>query len=55
MGGSSLVVQWLGYGAFTSRALGSIPGQGTKILQRILVTTLSDLIRSHTSLARFVP
>ena len=29
----SLVVQWLGLGAFTTVALGSIPGEGTKILQ----------------------
>ena len=28
-----LVVQWLGPSAFTARALGSIPGQETKILQ----------------------
>ena len=49
------MVQWLGFRTFTSRALGSIPGQGTKSLQQILVTTLSDLIRLHTSLARFVP
>ena len=31
--GSSLVVQWLGLGAFTDVALGSIPGRGTKIPQ----------------------
>ena len=30
---SSLVVQWLGLGAFTAVGLGSIPGQGTKIPQ----------------------
>ena len=29
----SLVVQWLGLGAFTAVALSSIPGEGTKILQ----------------------
>ena len=29
----SLVVQWLGRGAFTALDPGSIPGQGTKILQ----------------------
>ena len=27
------MVQWLGLCAFTSKGLGSIPGQGTKILQ----------------------
>ena len=27
------MVQWLGLGTFTSMALGSIPGLGTKILQ----------------------
>ena len=32
-GGSSLVIQWLGLGTFTAVGLGSIPGQGTKILQ----------------------
>ena len=31
--GSSLVVQWLGLSAFTAGAPGSIPGQGTAILQ----------------------
>ena len=31
--GNSLVVQWLGLGAFTAVGLGSIPGGGTKILQ----------------------
>ena len=30
---NSLVVQWLGLGIFTARALGSIPSQGTKIPQ----------------------
>ena len=30
---SSLKVQWLGLSAFPAVALGSIPGQGTKILQ----------------------
>ena len=29
--GTSLAVQWLGLGALTDRALGSIPGWGTKI------------------------
>ena len=29
--GSSLVVQWLGLGIFTTVAPGSIPGYGTKI------------------------
>ena len=29
--GNSLVVQWLGLGAFTVVARGSIPGRGTKI------------------------
>ena len=29
----SLVTQWLGLGAFTAEGQGSIPGQGTKILQ----------------------
>ena len=32
-GGNSLVVQWLGLGAFTVVAQGSIPGWGTKIPQ----------------------
>ena len=31
--GNSLVAQWLGLGALTTRAWSSIPGQGTKILQ----------------------
>ena len=31
--GNSLAVQWLGLGAFMARGLGSIPGEGTKILQ----------------------
>ena len=31
--GNSLVVQWLGLCAFTAMGLGSIPGQGMKILQ----------------------
>ena len=31
--GSSLVVWWLGFSAFTAMALGSIPGRGTKIQQ----------------------
>ena len=31
--GNSLVVQWLGLGAFTAKGLDSIPGQGTKIPQ----------------------
>ena len=31
--GTSLAVQWLGLRASTSGAMGSIPGQGTKILQ----------------------
>ena len=30
---SSLVVQWWGLGAFTAGGPGSIPGQGTNILQ----------------------
>ena len=30
---NSLVVQWLGLSAFTTESLGSIPGQGTKILK----------------------
>ena len=30
--GTSLVVQWLRLSAFTAGVLGSIPGQGTKIL-----------------------
>ena len=30
---NSLVVQWLGLHAFTAEGEGSIPGQGTKILQ----------------------
>ena len=34
-GGSSLEVQWLGFGAFTAVAQGSIPGQGTKIPQDV--------------------
>ena len=31
--GNSLVVQWLGFRAFTARGAGSIRGQGTKIPQ----------------------
>ena len=31
--GNSLVVQWLQFSSFTVIGLGSIPGQGTKILQ----------------------
>ena len=31
--GNSLVVQWLGLGAFIAEGLGSIPGQGNKISQ----------------------
>ena len=31
MKGNSLAVQWLGLGAFTAGAQGSIPGWGTKI------------------------
>ena len=30
-----LVVQWLGLCAFTAEGMGSIPGQGTKILQAV--------------------
>ena len=30
---NSLVTHWLGLGAFTAEGQGSIPGQGTKILQ----------------------
>ena len=33
--GNSLVVQWLGFRAFTAEGLGSIPGQGTKIPQAV--------------------
>ena len=33
MRGNSLVVQWLGLGAFTAEGLGSTPGWGTKIPQ----------------------
>ena len=31
--GNPLAVQWLGLGAFTALALGSIPGPGTEIPQ----------------------
>ena len=31
--GNSLVAQWLELGTFTAEGEGSIPGQGTKILQ----------------------
>ena len=31
--GNSLVVQWLGLGAFTAMGPGSTPGQGTKVPQ----------------------
>ena len=31
--GNSLVVQWLGFCAFTAEGPGSIPGRGTKIPQ----------------------
>ena len=33
--GNSLAVQWLGIGTFTVNGLGSILGQGTKILQDV--------------------
>ena len=33
--GNSLAVQWLGLSAFTAEGLGSVPGQGTKILQAV--------------------
>ena len=33
LSGSSLVVQWLGFCTPIARCTGSIPGQGTKILQ----------------------
>ena len=31
--GKALAVQWLGLGAFTAVARGSVPGRGTKIPQ----------------------
>ena len=46
--GDSLVVQWLGFHAFTAKGPGSIPGQGTNILQASQMTkkkkkkTISD-------------
>ena len=33
--GSTLVVQWFGFGTFTAAAPSSIPGWGTKILQTV--------------------
>ena len=33
VGGTSLVIQWLGVFPFTAEGVGSIPGQGTKIPQ----------------------
>ena len=33
---TSLAVQWLRFGAFIARGLGSVPGQGTKIPQASL-------------------
>ena len=33
--GNSLVGQWLGLSAFTTRGPGLIPGKGTKILQTV--------------------
>ena len=45
--GNSLVVQWLGLGAFTAGGLGSIPGQETKMPQdvqhdqKIIIITIS--------------
>ena len=33
--GNFLAVQWLGRGAYSARGLGSIPGQGTNILQAV--------------------
>ena len=33
--GNSLAVQWLGFGGLTARGPGSIPDQGTKILQAV--------------------
>ena len=38
--GNSLVVQWLGLGAFTAKGLDSIPGQGTKIPQASLCSQI---------------
>ena len=35
MNGNSLAAQWLRLGAFTAVGQGSIPGQGTKILQAL--------------------
>ena len=39
MSGNSLAVQWLGLGTFTAEGLGSVPGQGTKILQAACTTS----------------
>ena len=33
--GNALAVQWLELCAFTTRGMGSVPGQGTKILQAL--------------------
>ena len=33
--GNFLAVQWLGMHAFTAEGTGSVPGQGTKILQAV--------------------
>ena len=41
---NSLVVQWLGPHIFTAEDLGSIPGQGTKILQAKCPFSLHTLI-----------
>ena len=46
------MVQWLGLGALTAGALGSVPGQGTKMLQGVcdlLAMTATDMERSTRS------
>ena len=47
--GSSLVVQWLGFRAFTVRGLDSIPGRGTKIPQALQPKRLLWWLRGKES------
>ena len=50
--GNSLAVQWLGIGTFPVNGLGSIPDQGTKILQdmRPLPTPKKKLLTVNSEL-----
>ena len=42
--GNSLAVQWLGLCLFTAKGVGSIPGQGTKIMQAVRCSQKKILI-----------